>query len=153
MGDKRYYDYSGKKSWTGIGRKVAIDDDWLEAVNSHFANNGYDILLSVIGTILKEAGHSDLTRAQAWVIAQDVLNGGVPEILRNTDEDESLGKGHLMLDIAQKAAKGVVNTTVAAGNLAASAASSTVEMAQSAVSSTSTDTDSDDEEEFTGTNG
>ncbi len=160
MGDKRYYDYSGKKSWTGIGKKVAIDEEWLDAVNKHFANNGYDVLLAVIGNILKDAGHSDLTRAQAWVIAQDVLNGGVPEILRNNDEDESLGKGHLMFDIAQKATQGIVNTTVAAGTMAATAATSTVEMAQNVVTGASSedsegnsDSDTDDGSEFTGTNG
>ncbi len=126
MGEKRYYSYDGKKAWTGIGKKVLVDEDWVDAVNSHFANNGYDDLLAVIGHILKDGGYTDISRAQAWVVAQDVLNDGVPIILRDDDVDESIGKGHLMLDIAQKAARGVVDTTLAAGTIASNVATGAV---------------------------
>ena len=133
MGSKRYYSYDGKKAWTGVGKKVLVDDAWLDAVNAHFANNGYDDLLAVVGRILKDGGFSDISRAQAWVITQDVLNDGVPEILRDNDVDESIGKGHLMFDYAQKAAKVAVNTTVSAGNMAVSTASNVVGAAQTAI--------------------
>tara|TARA_B100000287_G_C20627328_1_gene778360 strand:+ start:26 stop:529 length:504 start_codon:yes stop_codon:yes gene_type:complete len=133
MGEKRYYSYDGKKAWTGIGSKVLVDDGWIDAVNGHFANNGYDDLLAVVGRILRDAGFTDISRAQAWVITQDVLNGGVPEILRDNDVDESIGKGHMMYDIAQKAMKGVVDTTVAAGTVASNVATGTVDMGKKAV--------------------
>jgi len=157
MGEKRYYSYDGKKSWTGFGQKVLVDDEWLEEVNRHFANSGYDDLLAVVGRILKDNGFTDITRAQAWVITQDILNGGVPEVLRDNDADESIGKGHLMFDYAQKAAKAAVDTTVAVGTGVGNVASGTVGMAQKAImgeETTSESEESDDtEEEFTGTNG
>ena len=145
MGEKRYYSYDGKKAWTGLGHKVLVDDGWIDAVNGHFANNGYDDLLAVVGKILRDAGFTDISRAQAWVITQDILNGGVPEILRDNDVDESIGKGHMMYDIAQKAVRGAVNTTVAAGTVATNVATGTVNMAQDAVKSV-TNTVVDDEE-------
>ncbi len=151
MGEKRYYSYDGTKAWTGIGKKVLVDDAWVDAVNSHFANNGYDDLLSVVGKILKDGGFTDISRAQAWVVTQDVLNDGVPLILRDNDVDESIGKGNLMLDIAQKATKVAVNTTVAAGTVAANVATGTMEIAQKAVSGG--ESEETEEEEFTGTNG
>ena len=62
MGEKRYYSYDGKKAWTGLGHKVLVDDGWIDAVNGHFANNGYDDLLAVVGKILRDAGFTDISR-------------------------------------------------------------------------------------------
>ncbi|MBK38292.1 MAG: hypothetical protein CMB45_05615 [Euryarchaeota archaeon] len=102
----KYYTYEGKQ--VGYIRKmvdevVMIEESWSSEVNKHFAKHGYDELLSLVATVLQEKGFPAVTRAQAWMILNDVTGKGVPEALRNYTADEESGKGTLFADLTKKA--------------------------------------------------
>ena len=102
----KYYTYEGKQ--VGYIRKmidevIMIEEAWSSEINKFFAKNGYDEVLVLIAKVLQEKGFPPVTRAQAWMILNDVTSKGVPEALRNYDADEESGKGTLFADISKKA--------------------------------------------------
>ena len=107
----KYFTYEGKQ--VGFVRKmidevIMIEEAWVNEINKHFAKNGYDPLLSVIGRILQEQGHPPISRAQVWMVLDQLTDEGVPHALRDYEADEDVDGSVSWL---AKAAK----TTVVAG--------------------------------------
>ena len=148
----KYYTYEGKQ--VGYIRKmidevVMIEESWCNEVNKYLGKNGYDDLLTVVAKILQAKGHPSVTRAQAWMILNDVTSKGVPEVLRNFDADEEVGKGSLFADLTKKAkvaaataGDGAINAGKAVGGGVVSIAKKPVD----ALKRDSADSDSDSDE-------
>ena len=87
---KTYYTYEGKK--VGVISKVLSDvvllkDEWIDAANKEFAEQGYGRLLGGIQKTLRYSCEEELTDAQLWMLIHHITNLGVPQAMR-TDEDE-----------------------------------------------------------------
>ena len=116
----KYFTYEGKR--VGLVRKmmddvVLIEESWVNEVNAHLGKNGYDTLLSVVARVLSAGGHPSITRAQAWIILSEVLNNGVPEVLQNSDRDESSSMGNLFVKVKSTAATAVDTVTHPVGKV------------------------------------
>ena len=107
----KYFTYEGKQ--VGFVRKmiddvIMIEEAWISEINKHFAKRGYDPLLSVIGRILQEQGHPPISRAQVWVVLDQLTSEGVPHALRDHEADVDVDGSTSWLSRAAK-------TTVVAG--------------------------------------
>ena len=116
----KYFTYQGKR--VGLVRKmmddvVLIEESWVNEVNAHLGKNGYDTLLSVVARVLSAGGHPSITRAQAWIILSEVLNNGVPEVLQNSDRDESSNMGNLFVRVGKTASAAVDTVTHPVGKV------------------------------------
>ena len=92
----KYFTYEGKQ--VGFVRKmidevVMIEESWVNEMNRHFAKHGYDDLLSIAGRVLQEAGHPAISRAQAWIVLDQLTREGVPQALHDIESDEEIGAG------------------------------------------------------------
>ena len=107
----KYFTYEGKQ--VGFVRKmidevIMIEEAWVNEINKHFAKHGYDPLLSVIGRILQEQGHPPISRAQVWMVLDQLTDEGVPHALRDHEADEDVDGSVSWISRAAK-------TTVVAG--------------------------------------
>lgn len=139
----KYYLYNGKQ--VGFVRKaidevVLVEEGWVSEVQNHFGKKTHDQLLAIPATILKNGGFPPVSRAQSWIILLEILNKGVPEALRDTDTDEKIGQGTLLMDMAKaplRIAAATIDTTAAvtgaAVGAAASVVASTLEVAEDVV--------------------
>ena len=92
----KYFTYEGKQ--VGFVRKmidevVMIEESWVNEMNRHFAKNGYDDLLTIAGKVLQDAGHPAISRAQAWIVLDQLTREGVPQALHDIESDEEIGAG------------------------------------------------------------
>ena len=106
----KYFTYEGKQ--VGFVRRVVdevvmIEEAWISELNKYFAKNGYDPFLTIAGRILQEAGHPAITRAQAWIVLDQLTSEGVPQALRDYESDEEIGAGSWLVK--------AVKTTAVAG--------------------------------------
>lgn len=91
MGKSLYYNYDGKKVGTltkVLSDVVMIEQDWIDAMNNEFAENGYDRLFSGVAKSLRGRIGEQLTPAQLFILVHHITNQGVPQALRDKGEDE-----------------------------------------------------------------
>jgi hypothetical protein len=148
MGEKHYYSYEGKN--VGVLTKIVssvvmVEQDWVDALNHEFANNGYLRLFGGIEKTLRGVVGENLTDAQLWTLAHHITNQGVPQALRDLSADEKSAP----VKFVRSAASMVTEKVDASVNVVSSTASVVGETMSKPFRKTSDESDDEDIPEAT----
>lgn len=83
-----HYDYECKKTLTSLGKRINIDEEWVDSVNDFFGDEGYDNFLHWIKRMIRVQHNVEISDAQGWMLQYHILSTGVPQALRDDDVDE-----------------------------------------------------------------
>ncbi len=83
-----HYDYECKKTMTSLGKRINIDEEWIDSINDFFGDEGYEPLLHWTKRFIRVTHNVDISDAQAWMSMYHMLSYGVPQALRDDDVDE-----------------------------------------------------------------
>jgi len=83
-----HYDYECKKTMTSLGKRINIDEEWIDSINDFFGDEGYESLLHWTKRFIRVTHNVEISDAQAWMSMYHMLSYGVPQALRDDDIDE-----------------------------------------------------------------
>lgn len=83
-----HYDYDCEKKRTSIGKRINVDEEWVDTINGFFGDEGYESLLHWIKRMIRVNHNVEMSDAQGWILQYHILSTGVPRALRDDDVDE-----------------------------------------------------------------